>query len=286
MIHRFACPFVAVDIGNTALKFGLFQQQGMQAAPLPEPAQIIGLSVDRLDELLAWLGPVPPCEFSWLIGSVQRSYCTQLLDWLSRHAAAERATLLTSRDLPMNIDLKRPDMVGIDRLLGAVAANRLRENKRPAVVIDLGTALKVDWVSAEGAFGGGAIMPGIAMSARALHEFTDLLPKIEMSELADPPPPIGTATESAMRSGLFWGAIGGVKELTAQMAAGTFPPTGDANATKKTPIEPQVFLTGGAAPSVAHLLTPAAIYLPHLVLQGIAVTAKEAASGKPQSRAL
>jgi type III pantothenate kinase len=267
MTNRFAPPFVAVDIGNTNLKFGLFQGDGAKAKPLPLPQSTTSLSPGGLVELVSWLGPTPPHQVSWLIGSVQRAFCTRLLDWLRDHGAADRITLLTSRDLPLKYELPRPDMAGIDRLLGAVAANELRVKNRPAVVVDLGTAITVDWVTTAGAFGGGAILPGIGMSARALHEFTDLLPKIEMEELSEPPLPLGTQTEAAMHAGLFWGAIGGVKELLMRM--GTIS---GKSGEPGLPV-PQVFLTGGAAPSVAHLLTADAIYVPHLVLQGIAVTA-------------
>jgi type III pantothenate kinase len=138
-----------------------------------------------------------------------------------------------------------------------VAANALRDPARPAIVVDLGTALKVHLVSAAGAFLGGAILPGIAMSARALHDFTDLLPLISMRELAGPPPVLGTSTDSAMRSGLYWGAIGAMRELIARLQ----DPQNTA----------QVYLTGGAAPAVADLLGGEAQHVPHLVLSGIAL---------------
>ena len=109
-------------------------------------------------------------------------------------------------------------MVGIDRLLAAVAANRLRNPKRPAVIVDLGTAITVDLVDAEGVFRGGAILPGIAISARAMHDYTDLLPHIPMAELEEPPPALGRATVPAMRSGLYWGAVGAVRELIERLA--------------------------------------------------------------------
>ena len=69
--------------------------------------------------------------------------------------------------MPLVIRLPRPDMVGVDRLLDALATNRLRPPGRPAIVIDVGTAITVDLLSAEGFFMGGSILPGIAMSARA-----------------------------------------------------------------------------------------------------------------------
>jgi type III pantothenate kinase len=166
--------------------------------------------------------------------------------------------MLTSGDLPLVIKLPRPDMVGVDRLLDAFAANQLRSPGRPAVVVDVGSAITVDLLDAEGAFLGGAILPGISMSARALHEFTDLLPLIDMAELAEPPPALGKATAAAMRSGLYWGAIGGVRQLVEQL-------TGDGSA--------EVFLTGGAGTVVAKLLGQSAHYVPHLTLAGIALAA-------------
>jgi type III pantothenate kinase len=150
-------------------------------------------------------------------------------------------------------------MVGVDRLVDAVAVNHLRDAKRSAVIVDVGSAITVDLVSADGFFLGGAILPGLQMSARAMHEFTDLLPLIDMSELTSPPPALGTDTLSAMESGLFWGAVGAIRQLTERLAgvAGS----------------PQVFLTGGAAEAVVELLGPDAHYVSNLTLAGIALSA-------------
>jgi type III pantothenate kinase len=148
-------------------------------------------------------------------------------------------------------------------LLDAVAANRLRDPQRPAVVVDVGSAITVDLVSSDGAFLGGAILPGIAMSARALHEFTDLLPLIEMAELTVPPPALGTSTVPAMRSGLFWGAVGAIRQLTEQLSDSASG-------------QPQIFLTGGAGPAVAQLLGQSAEHVPHLTLAGIVYAAQSA----------
>ena len=200
----------------------------------------------------------------WHIGSVNRPAASRLIDWLRNHRAADEIMLLTSGDLPLAVKLPRPDMVGVDRLLDALAANRLRTPGHPAVVVDAGSAITVDLVDAGGAFRGGAILPGIAMSARALHEFTDLLPRIDMAELAEPPPALGTATVAAMRSGLFWGAVGAVRQLVEQFTGG-----------HQTQGDAEVFLTGGAGPVVAQLMGTAARYVPHLTLAGIALADRE-----------
>ena len=82
-----------------------------------------------------------------------------------------------------------------------------------------------------------------------------------MSELGVPPAALGASTVQAMRSGLYWGAVGAMRELVSRLGAGTG--------------SPQVFLTGGAASAVASLIAndagePAA-YVPHLTLGGIAL---------------
>jgi type III pantothenate kinase len=255
-------PLIAVDIGNNRAKFGLFARKPREALPEPGPTLTVGGDEAGMERLEAWLAAAPR-KLAWWIGSVNRPIATRLIDWLRDHRPKDAITLLAAGDLPLRVVLERPDMVGIDRLLDAVAANQLRRPDRPAVVIDVGSAITVDLVSADGAFQGGAILPGIAMSARALHAFTDLLPLIDMAELGSPPPPLGKATVPAMRSGLFWGAVGSIREVVARLAAGA-------------PAPPDVFLTGGAGPAVAELLGPAARHVPHLTLAGIALAAREA----------
>ncbi|MEX0865849.1 MAG: type III pantothenate kinase, partial [Pirellulales bacterium] len=159
------------------------------------------------------------------------------------------------------IALAAPEKVGIDRLLGAVAANHLRAADQPAIAIDVGSAITIDVIDAAGVFRGGAILPGIGMGARALHTFTDLLPQSELSDLtASPPEPVGIDTVAAIHAGLFWGAIGAMREIVFRVQHQLDRP-------------PLVLLTGGAAPLVAELLagqpSPMSIQcVPHLVLGG------------------
>jgi type III pantothenate kinase len=250
-------PLIAVDIGNTRLKLGYFAPEGSRGS-LPEPSRTLSIGIAHLDSIGPWLAPTRVSDCRWLVGSVQRQYTTQLLGWLRAHDPVPTVTLLKADDLPLRLAVPRPAAVGIDRLLGAVGANALRAPGRPAVVVDLGTAITVDRIGPDGAFEGGAIFPGIGMAARALHEFTDLLPLVDMTELAEPPPPLGTDTDAALRSGLFWGAVGGIRELAARLSADD---------------QALVFLTGGAAPQVAHLIATQVRYVAHLVLGGIALTA-------------
>jgi len=254
---------VAVDVGNSQAKLGLFDCRHSDDVVLPEPASTITIANENTvsERLGNWLAGLEPGTLSWSIGSVNRPAATRLIDWLCRHRSDEPITLLAAGDLLLEVRLDRPDMVGIDRLLDAVAANRLRRPGHQAVLVDVGSAITVDLVSPEGEFLGGAILPGLAMSARALHTFTDLLPEVEIAELETPLPPLGTATVPAIQSGLFWGAVGAVRELIARLTAD-----------RSAPVD--VFLTGGAGPAVAELIGDAARHVPHLTLQGIAVAGK------------
>ena len=253
-------PLIAVDVGNNRTKLGLFPEAPGSAFPEPSQTLTIGSPEAHLDQIGSWIDAGPCGTLSWWIASVNRPAVTRLGDWLQENRPAEPVTMLAAGHLPLEVAVERPDVVGVDRLLDALAANRLRRPGRPAIVVDVGTAITVDLVSAHGAFLGGAILPGLAMSARAMHAFTDLLPLIDASELAAPPPPLGTATVPAMHAGLFWGAVGAIRELTARLV----PSPADA---------PDVFLTGGAGPAVAELLGPNARHIPHLTLAGIALAA-------------
>lgn len=272
-------PLVAVDVGNSRVKFGLFADPDVDpcsSRSLPQPLKtlVVDPRIDSWDLLDAWVAGAKLGDFTWWIASVQRQVSAQLVERL-RAAGVERITLVSSGDLPLGIKVPRPDMVGIDRLLGAVGANRLRDPARPAIVVHLGTAITANLVTADGAFRGGAIMPGIGMSARAFHQFTDLLPLIDMQSLAEPPPAVGDSTVPAMTSGLYWGAVGGVKQLI-ELFGREAAKYGD----QATAAPPQTILTGGAAQSVARLLPGDAQLVPDLVLSAIAIAATK--SAKPR----
>ncbi|MEM9186882.1 MAG: type III pantothenate kinase [Planctomycetota bacterium] len=282
---------IAVDIGNSRIKFGRFDSapgSDCQQAALAGALPIAGPALPEPIDTLTLETPVEPGSgaaaalHAWLaseaatrvvVASVNRPLETALIKTLAGAAGfAGPIVSLSPTDLPVAIHVEHPERVGVDRLLGAVAANRLRRAGRAAVVVDLGTAITVDLVAADGAFEGGAILPGIAMASRALHERTDALPDSGLTELDASPDAVGKNTAGAIHAGLFWGAVGAVRELIARQS-------------DRLTHSPHVYLTGGAAPSVARLLGGpdlAVRYVPHLVLSGIAIAAPSlAASPSP-----
>jgi type III pantothenate kinase len=239
-------PNLVVDIGNSRIKWGLCTPEAVtQSASLPpdDPAA-------WQQQLEAWQlrGPL-----QWVLSAVQPENCARLAEWVA--GRGDRVTQLQWADqLPLRVLLEKPDHVGIDRLLDAVAANRRRRPGHSAVLIDAGSAVTVDWVDDDGAFRGGAILPGLRLMAHALHDYTALLPLIPIpTELPEMP---GTSTRDAMAVGIVWTVVGGIRAILERLR----PQTGDA---------PDVFLTGGDAALLRAGLPGDVLYWPLMTLEGI-----------------
>jgi type III pantothenate kinase len=101
----------------------------------------------------------------------------------------------------MDVMLARPQEVGADRLVNAVAARHLYG--APLIIIDFGTATTFDVVDKQG-YRGGVISPGINLSLEALHHAAAKLPRVNVDR---PQRVIGTNTIEAMQSGIYWGYI-------------------------------------------------------------------------------
>ncbi len=156
-------PLVAVDVGNTRIKLGVFEQP--LARPLPHPKGTLSVAHQwNAADLDAFL-TLPPSDYTWAVASVNRPASHHLVKWLRERQVSD-VWQMEHTDLPVVAEVARPDHVGMDRLANVVAVNQLRAADQPAIVIDMGTALTVDLVSRAGAFVGGAILPGIAISAR------------------------------------------------------------------------------------------------------------------------
>jgi type III pantothenate kinase len=180
-----------------------------------------------------------------------------VVEWLQE--SGQRVQLLDDpNDLPLRVLVARPDHVGVDRLLDAVAANSRRTEGTPAVVIDAGSAITVDLLDASGAFTGGAILPGMRLMAKALHDYTALLPLLPPPEQRPAVP--GKDTPSAMEVGIFWAAAGGVLAVLAEYRSFC-----------RSKIE--VFLTGGDGTRLQTVIPEAQLW-PEMTLEGIRLSAE------------
>lgn len=256
---------IAVDIGNSRIKIGRFASP---EGALPECTESLIFLLSDAEEwamALQELAEANPDATAVIAGSNQPGIEAFLNSWPV--AWPEPTLIRSSENFPLEINVDEPRKVGLDRLLNAVAVNRLRDGTRSAVIVDCGTATTVDFVAESGAFEGGSILPGFGLSARALTEYTDALPRISIPELANQMkvsgtsglPALGKNTRAAIESGIFWGQIGAIRELIARLSTDGSPP--------------QLFLTGGGASALAPFL-PDAVHCPFLPLQGMLLVAK------------
>ena len=163
--------------------------------------------------------------------------------------------LVVGHDVETGVDIRidNPAEAGADRVANTAAVHKLYGG--PAIVLDLGTATTFDVVSDKGDYLGGAIAPGLGISAEALVMRTARLPKVE---LAVPPRAIGRSTVSAMQSGLVFGYVGLVKELVERLKQ-------DLGGT------PKVIATGGMAELISEWTHVIDIVNPRLTLEGIRI---------------
>jgi type III pantothenate kinase len=116
----------------------------------------------------------------------------------------KKLLLNTSLGFPIRIAYDTPDTLGVDRIAAACGAFQLFPGE-DCLVIDMGTCITYDFLSASGAYEGGAIAPGVKMRFAAMHHFTARLPMIEPVANA---PLTGKSTAASMQSGVINGVLG------------------------------------------------------------------------------
>ena len=173
--------------------------------------------------------------------------------------AAMHPLVLAGRELPIPIRnlTAKPRQVGADRLLAALAA--WKRAKKCCIVVDAGSAITVDLVDDEGAFLGGAILPGMGLAASVLNEKTDLLPLVLPGA---PRGEVGKTTEEAIRLGLWASTAGACRVIVERYR-------------QFLGCKAPVFLTGADARRIAPAIEGPKKIRPFLVLEGLAISARE-----------
>ena len=233
---------LVLDIGNTAVKAGCFA-----GAALREMAA--GLAAAEVEALVRRWGPR-----HLLIASVAEDAAR----WALRLQGLVPGRILLfepgTTPVPLRNAYATPLTLGADRLAGAVGAAALRPG-RDTLVLDAGTALKLDLVTADGTYRGGSIGPGLGMRLRALHEHTGRLPLLPLPPPDATVPLVGDSTVGALLSGVVNGAAAEANGLVAAHRR-QYPALG-------------VVLTGGDAPLLAARLAGPIFAVPELVLLGL-----------------
>ena len=235
---------LAVDLGNTNAKFGLFAGAALSEVHTARSSELqLGLAGEALRK---HLDGVEATVFSSVSPAAEKALVQALAD------AGAPAPLRIRRDVPVRMHClcDPPESVGDDRIVNAVAVYSITGGA--AVVVDIGTAITVDAVTADGEFAGGAIALGVDSSARALHELTAQLP------LIDPQPAgqsVGRNTKDAMNIGTVIGLAGLVDRLIEHVSGGLEAP--------------QVLVTGGRAALLGPYIRSAYRFEEHLTLLGL-----------------
>ncbi len=226
---------LTADVGNSNVTIGAFKGERLAATwrlstdwrrTTDEYTWLIGglLSAANLDP--SSIGAVAMCSVVPPVTEMVRAALDKL--------TGKRSLLVgPGTRTGIRIDYDRVQDVGTDRVVDAVAART--KYGGPVIVVDFGTATVFDAVTADGVYRGGALAPGLAMSAEALYESTSQLRRVDLSP---PETAIGRNTTAAIQSGLIYGHVGLVEGMVTRFRA-------ELNC--RTPEECTVVATGGLA---------------------------------------
>ncbi len=203
---------LVVDVGNTQTHFGVFVPESDLVDEHWRFATNRDSTSDELAALLANLLALRSMSLADIGGAIVSSTVPQLYDqWRAlgaRYLGAEPLVVGPALRTGMPIRTENPHEVGADRLVNAVAA--YAKVGSTCVVVDFGTAITYDAVSADGEYLGGIITPGVEISLEALSARAAKLPNVELSE---PRAVIGRSTVEAIRSGIAFGFAGQVEGI-------------------------------------------------------------------------
>jgi type III pantothenate kinase len=207
---------LVVDVGNTQTHFGVFAPGEEEISEHWRFATVPESTSDELGAALSNLLALRGMGFDDIRSSIISSTVPRLSEqWTAmsrRYLDHEMLVVGPSIRTGMPIRIDNPREVGADRLVNAVAAyDRVGDT---CLVVDFGTAITYDAVSAAGEYLGGIITPGAEISIDALYERAAKLPKVE---LAEPRALIGKSTVDAIRSGIVYGFAGQVEGIVRRL---------------------------------------------------------------------
>jgi type III pantothenate kinase len=244
---------LALDAGNTNITVGVFD--GRRLAAHWRLRTVHGQTADEWGVLLRNLFALSSLDLARVKGVIVASVVPPLdsaLALMARRYFATDALFVTHEtDTGLRICYDNPREVGADRIVNGVAA--FAKHGGPCVVVDLGTAITFDAISARAEYLGGVICAGIGIAVEGLFAKAARLPLVDVRE---PGKLIGTDTVGSIQSGLYYGAIGLIDGILERLIAEMGPTT-------------RSVATGGQA----HLLAPGSRYLKQvdedLTLEGL-----------------
>lgn len=196
---------LAVDVGNTDITFGVFRGSDLitrfrMTVKVPRSSDEYG---ELMCNILEQKGYSPNDIDEVIIASVVPKMMYSFTSGVIKYLDCQPIVVGAGTKTGIRIETANPKEIGPDRIVDAVSA--YEQYGGPIIVVDYGTATTYDLVTADGAFLGGVISPGIRISANALWNNTANLPEIEIK---CPGSVVAKGTISSMQAGLFYGTIG------------------------------------------------------------------------------
>ncbi|MEM7296975.1 MAG: type III pantothenate kinase [Bacteroidota bacterium] len=125
--------------------------------------------------------------------------------------------LTNDMSLPIQLDYKTPETLGTDRIAAAIGALEIFPNEN-SLIVDVGTCMTLDLVSADGVFKGGVISPGLTMRMKSMADYTSNLPDISEHWTSLTNSTIGKSTKECLLSGSYWGMIHEINGMVQTLA--------------------------------------------------------------------
>lgn len=215
---------LAIDCGNTNVVFALYDNSANASMKLGCWRITTELSRSS-DEYIVWFGQMMAHEnlakdtVSGIVIASVVPDITPKLEMMAHSGFGLDPMIVGNEDIDLGIEIEidNPSQAGADRLVNAVAAKHYHHV--PAIILDFGTATTLDLISADGAYAGGIIAPGVHVSVDALYQAAARLPHLDVKPWDKTLPVLGRDTTSAMESGIFWGYVGMIEGLIARLRA-------------------------------------------------------------------
>ncbi len=246
---------LVVDVGNTNIVLGLYR--GRTLTHHWRLSTNRSSTVDEYGILISNLFQLAGVRAEQIEGVILSSVVPPIMNTLEqlfvKYVGKEALIVGPGIKTGLNIRYENPREVGADRIVNAVAG--IEQYGTPLVVVDFGTATTFDYIDASGAYLGGAIVPGIGISAEALYQRAAKLPRIELTK---PKTVIGRNTVAAMQSGIIFGYAGQVDGIVRRIC-------------KEFNVQPRVIATGGLAELIAGESETIEKVDPLLTLEGLRI---------------
>ena len=244
---------LAIDIGNTNVVMGVFDREN-----LVENWRVgtnTHITPDEYAMIFKDLFGFAQLEFPQVKGVIISTVVPPLLPVMVEMSRKyfKIDPLVVTHEIKTGITIRydNPKEVGADRIVNAAAA--YKRYGGPLIIVDFGTATTFCAISKDGEYLGGAICPGIKISAEALFQRASKLPRVE---LAKPAKVIGSDTVSAMQAGIIFGYAGLVDGIVERMK-------------REMTADAKVIATGGLAELVSQETLTIQEVKPHLTLEGL-----------------